>query len=122
MEALTGRASLRTFNYRTLQGRTTKGAHGAPGRRRLRDELPFYGTLIYGPRDELPCGSLRYGTEAYMDDDKGSLQDAAAKALNSPSRDGGAYGTSLNFLRTYRTLHREGRQRGLTGRRDEVAR
>ena len=46
------------------QGRTTKAAHGAPGRRRLRDELPFYGTLIYGPRHELPCGSRSYGTEA----------------------------------------------------------
>ena len=76
-----------------------------------------------------------------MDDDKGSLQDAAAKALTGRAPFYGAlnYGTSFSLLytysplrdealtgraslRTYRTLHREGRQRGLTGRRDEVAR
>ena len=88
MEALTGRASLRTFKYiqDPSQGRTTKGAHGAPGPR-LRDELRFYGTLIYGPRDELPCGSLSYGTEAY-----GRRQ----RELTG-RRGEGAYGTSPLF-------------------------
>ena len=98
------------------QGRTIKGAHGAPGRRRLRDELPFYGTLIYGPRDELPCGSLSYGTEAYAQRQReltgrrgegaftgrapfyGALNYGTSFSLlytYSPLRDGGAYGTSF---------------------------
>ena len=123
------------------QGRTIKGAHGAPGRRRLRDELPFYGTLIYGPRDELPCGSLSYGTEAYGRRQReltgrrgegaftgrapfyGALNYGTSFSLlytYSPLRDGGAYRTS--FLTDLQDPSQGRTTRGLTGRRDEVAR
>ena len=57
-----------------------------------------------------PYGALNYGTSfLYLRD--------------SELRDGDAYGTSLlTGLFNYRTLHREGRQRELTGRRGEGAR
>ena len=60
-------------------------------------------------RDEPPYGALNYGTSfLYLRD--------------SELRDGDAYGTSLlTGLFNYRTLHKEGRQRELTGRRGEGA-
>ena len=38
-----------------------KGGLPGAGTKALAGRAPCCGTLIYGPRDELPCGSLNYG-------------------------------------------------------------
>ena len=42
-------------------GKDDKGGLRGAGTKALAGRAPFCGTLIYGPPDELPCGSLNYG-------------------------------------------------------------